>query len=248
MVMLLIDSGNSAIKCRLIKSGNIVDQTFSTYEDESLQGFTQYLTTVRPDEIFLASVSPEAITRKIKQIAFKCLNLDVIQLTTLAELSGLKNGYTNYKKLGVDRWLTLVAAFDPIKSDSIIIDFGSAITIDLLSVTKGHLGGAILPGFNTRRERFEKMFPEVDFEHPEISQTDVPGRTTASCIHITEVPVTIHQIKKLLDKWVYLLEKPVKILLCGQDSNLVGRQLDEDYQIIPDLVFKGMLKQIQLQG
>ena len=246
--MLLIDSGNSAIKCRLIQQGKIVDRTFSTYEDKSLTGFSHYLGTVKAGKIVLASVSAEEVTQKIKNTILQCNGLELIQLTSLPELCGLKNGYENYKQLGVDRWLTMVAVFDQVKSDTFIIDFGSAITIDLLSVTRGHLGGAILPGFNTQRERFEQLFPAVDFNHPDIDKTDIPGRTTASCIHVSEIPATIQQVRKLLDQWQYLLEKPVNIVLCGQDSGLVGQQLGLDYQIVPDLVFKGMLKQIQFQG
>lgn len=246
--MLLIDSGNSAIKCRLIQHDTILDQNFETYDDTSLSGFNQFLSSTKPKKVFLASVSAEKLTQKIIENVFKFTGLPVVRLTTLVELGGLKNGYDNYKQLGVDRWLSLLGAYDLLNTDAFIIDAGSAIKIELLSIKKGYLGGAILPGFNTQKQRFRTFFPELNFSHSDIKATDRPGRSTAACIHLNEYPVTVKQIKSLLQKWQVYLDQPAKIIVCGQDADLIAGQLEGAYQQVPDLIFKGMLKQIQLQG
>jgi hypothetical protein len=49
----------------------------------------------------------------------------------------------------------------------------------------------------------------------------------------------------LLD-WLCLLERPVTVLLCGKDAGLLENNLQLEHQVVSDLVFKGMLKQIQL--
>ncbi|MBT4074958.1 MAG: hypothetical protein HOE78_00090, partial [Gammaproteobacteria bacterium] len=110
---------------------------------------------------------------------------------------------------------------------------------------KGFLGGAILAGFNTNQERFKALFPAIDFNHPDINNSTLPGRSTMACIN-NQFPVTIGLINKILLDWLCLLERPVTVLLCGKDAGLLENNLQLEHQVASDLVFKGMLKQIQL--
>ncbi len=128
----------------------------------------------------------------------------------------------------------------------VIVDAGSAITLDLLSKQKGHLGGAILPGFNTDIQRFRQIFPAIDFTHAEISDNALPGRSTRQCLQLPPAPIDAGYINQLILRWVPLLQPPVSVLLCGQDAQRIAASLELPSQQVSDLVFKGMLKQIQL--
>jgi len=66
-----------------------------------------------------------------------------------------------------------------------------------------------------------------------------------ACIN-NQFPVTIGLINKILLDWLCLLERPVTVLLCGKDAGLLENNLQLEHQVVSDLVFKGMLKQIQL--
>ncbi|MCH8141774.1 MAG: type III pantothenate kinase, partial [Proteobacteria bacterium] len=59
---------------------------------------------------------------------------------------GLTNCYQPPESLGVDRFLTALAAYQRLKQACCVIDFGSAITFDVIDVTGQLLGGYILPG------------------------------------------------------------------------------------------------------
>jgi type III pantothenate kinase len=63
-----------------------------------------------------------------------------------AECLGVINLYTEPEKLGVDRWLAMLAAFDKVCGACLVIDAGSAITLDAIDVNGQHLGGYIVPG------------------------------------------------------------------------------------------------------
>lgn len=247
--MLLIDCGNSATKCRLIKQGQSSDSVFRLSETSHKQLFRQFLQTHQPERIYLSSVASRHMTSSLKSELRKTLPLShTIELHSLPELGGVINAYQDYTQLGVDRWLTLLAAYAQSQTDVIIIDAGSAITIDLLSRKHSHLGGAILPGFNTDRQRFISMFPQVDFNHPDILLDHEPGRSTAACLQMSEFPVTLARIRQLVTEWSERLEQPLKILLCGQDAGLISKKIGMPHEVVPDLVFQGMLQQIQLQG
>ncbi len=244
--MLLIDSGNSAIKCRRIELNSSSDLYFSIFKNPDLKPFTDYLRSVTTDHIYLASVSDPGLTQKISDLIIET-GIPFSVLETQAELDGINNGYKNYRQLGVDRWLTVVGAGSISKSDTVIIDAGTAITIDLLSASQGYLGGAILPGFNTEVERFKKIFPDIDFNDSRLYETGLPGRTTEDCINAS-VPITTKTLDEILTGWQHLLDRSVNVLLCGKDASIINGKLQCDHQVISGLVFKGMLKQIQLQG
>lgn len=246
--MLLIDCGNSATKCRLIQDQQNWDNTFILTHSPSLRAFRDFLQLHQPRDIYLASVASDETTSLIMLELQKNLPFaSITQFHTRAKSGRVKNAYQDYSRLGVDRWLTLLAAYKREHNDVVIIDAGSAITIDLLSRKHSHLGGAILPGFNTEKQRFINMFPAVDFNHPDISSNKLPGTTTEACIQMTHFPISFDRIRELLDEWLSLLQPPVKILLCGQDAGQISEQLNLAHENVPDLVFQGMLQQIQLQ-
>ena len=247
--MLLIDCGNSALKCRLIADGQVDDRVFNWRQQGQWSGFTGWLSEHEFGQILVASVASQQITDKLLQdLHLYQPSARVTRLFTLAELDGLTNGYSDYQQLGVDRWLTLVAGYFNYQQDLVIVDAGSAITLDLLSQQQGHLGGAILPGLHTDLEVFKGLFAGLDYAAPEIAVTDSPGRSTAECIHLLEPADRLPQLLKLLGDWHQLLRPPVRLLLCGQDAGIIATQQQGQLEIVSDLVFQGMLKQVELQG
>ncbi len=247
--MLLIDCGNSALKCRIIDNRQVQDRAFNWQQQAQWSDFIDLLTGHAFDQIHLASVANQHTTDKLLQDIHQCQpKARVTQLFTLSELHGLTTAYTDYRQLGVDRWLTLVAGFFNYDQDLLIVDAGSAITVDLLSQQQGHLGGAIVPGFNTDLERFKGFFPYLDYASPEIIIIDRPGRSTAECVHLLEPQERMPRLLGLLEQWQQLLQPPVKILLCGQDAGIIAARVTGQFEQVSDLVFQGMLKQVELQG
>jgi type III pantothenate kinase len=68
-------------------------------------------------------------------------------ITTAERFQNVTNGYTDYTQLGADRWLAAIAAHHH-KPDhhNVIIDCGSAITVDTVMADGQHRGGPIIPG------------------------------------------------------------------------------------------------------
>ncbi len=247
--MLLIDCGNSALKCRLIEAGAVKDSVFDLRDQQGRQGFLELLQKPALEQICVASVaSAETTDRLLDDIRRLQPAAGLTRLATLPRLDGLKNAYHDHRQLGVDRWLTLVAAFFLFDRDVLIVDAGSAITLDLLSQRQGHLGGAILPGLNTPLDRFKALFPQLDYRDANIAMTDAPGRSTAECIHLLDRQQLLPHLQHLLLAWQQLLQPPVEILLCGQDAGAIAEALELDGQVVEDLVFQGMLKQLELEG
>ena len=82
---------------------------------------------------------------------FKC---KITQIKSSSRLLGVTNGYDKPTQLGDDRWATIVASYHKYKRPLIIIDCGTAISIDCVNDSGRHLGGYILSGFDGYSKSF----------------------------------------------------------------------------------------------
>ena len=63
----------------------------------------------------------------------------------------------NPKEVGADRIVNCLAAFAKFQKAAIVVDFGSSICVDVVSVGGEFLGGAIAPAFRSRRTRLRRV-------------------------------------------------------------------------------------------
>jgi len=119
------------------------------------------------DEVVLSSVVPRLTVAWTDVVAAAC------GCEALVVGPGLKTGmtirYDNPHEVGADRIVNGVAAFEAFGGPVIIVDFGTATTIDVVSADGAYLGGAIAPGVETSAEAlFSKAarLSKVDLEPP----------------------------------------------------------------------------------
>jgi len=146
------------------------------------------------------------LTQLVEHGGFRCEQISAIavscvvppMLTTTQELAsrffdreplivgpGIKTGmpilYENPKDVGADRIVNGIAAFDKYHDTCIVVDFGTATTIDLISAKGEYVGGAIAPGLSISLEalvqRASKL-PRIEIVKPK----EVVGRNTVSSI------------------------------------------------------------------
>ena len=171
--------------------------------------------------------------------------LEAQRLSAQAHCQGVVSAYPESTRLGADRWLALLGAADLTRLDAIVIDAGSAITVDLLRADGQHLGGAILPGFNASVVRFKEILAVADFDHDDIASVEKPGCSTESCIHIKYETDTGDYLGQLIKRWIRLLADNAVLIVSGGDAERVVKLVDYDYRLVPDLVFRGMRRQLE---
>jgi type III pantothenate kinase len=98
---------------------------------------------------------------------------------------GVKTGmpilYDNPREVGADRIVNAVAAYDKHHQGIIVVDFGTATTLDAVTPKGEYLGGAICPGINISMEALflnASKLPRVEFSRP----PHVVGRNTVHSI------------------------------------------------------------------
>lgn len=64
----------------------------------------------------------------------------------------VRAGYREPQRMGVDRWLAVIAAWERCRAPVVVVDAGSALTVDLVEASGQHLGGWIVPGLQLMRQ------------------------------------------------------------------------------------------------
>lgn len=161
--------------------------------------------------------------------------------------TGLKIKYTNPGEVGADRIADAIGAYTRHPGKNIIIvDFGTATTIEVLTKDREYLGGAIVPGLKIAMQSLEERtakLPKVEIVRP----TRACGRTTIESIqsglYYGNLGI-IKEITKTITKENFHGEKPL-ILGTGGFSGLY-RDSGVFDEIIPDLVLDGIYKAQEL--
>lgn len=154
IMILCLDAGNTRVKCGLHDGRAWRMQRAFGYD--SLPELAHLLSTllpalpselqrVAPRHMVACNVAGAAVRLQIEQLAQQL----AIPLTWLESTSagfGVRNGYDRPAQLGADRWAGLIAARALSIEASIIVQAGTATTIDLLDAEGVFQGGLILPG------------------------------------------------------------------------------------------------------
>ena len=143
---LLLDLGNTRLKWALEGQGRWFAQGAAAWnEDLAMLGST-WQTLPRPALALGASVVDGAREQAVATLVRAMFGLDPAWLRTPARACGVRNAYPEPQRLGVDRFLAMVAARAAGCGDCVLVGVGTALTLDALRADGQHLGGLIAPG------------------------------------------------------------------------------------------------------
>lgn len=168
--MKLVELGNTRWKLADYNEGQFTFLGHGRGTDDLLMVLEQ-----DPQEhVLFASVASEAINEELQQ-RLSMGGIAFVQVQTQRNFGELVNSYHHYQRLGVDRWLAMIAAHHSAKGHTAIIDVGTAITFDLLHQDGRHLGGWIAPGLHTMQEALVNKSPRIQ------SRLDAPNIDLGQC-------------------------------------------------------------------
>jgi len=148
---LYVDIGNSAVKwanAKELETGNI--QAVSSKEIDTMLT-DRWQSLAAPERVCLSSVLQESKLAWLKAWILRHWRIEPVMAVTRAQELGVTNGYREPTQLGVDRWLALLSARSLTQGPVLVVDCGTATTIDAMDETGHHLGGVILPGLQLFR-------------------------------------------------------------------------------------------------
>ena len=232
-MILQIDVGNSQTKWRLVDGTEI--QSRGSQQTQSLLDGSLILDNVSaPSSAQLCSVTDVTFELRIgRQIADQ-YGIQVQIAKVSSQVGQVTCGYQEPKNLGIDRWLAVVAAYHQDRCATLVVDVGSAMTIDLISPDGQHQGGYILPGLRLMRQSLWRGTDQVKVDAIAVTSMLVPGMNTADAVNKGCLLAAVAAVEKLASQY------PAAIVVTGGDALALIDALSLKAKHSPDLVLEGL--------
>jgi type III pantothenate kinase len=233
MSFLVIDIGNTRTKWALAdNAGKLSPMEICTNADIANVEFP----IVEAQKAVISNVAGKKMAQQITQLLAP-LELHFVQATESA--CGVKNSYQS--TLGTDRWAALVAAWRATKHATVVVNAGTAITIDALGRDGVFIGGTIVPGLYLMRQALSRNTAQLNVE--EGLMKDFPANTqdAISTGSLNAVAGAIHLMLKRLEKHSGWLPK---LIISGGDAHKVAQALNLNAKqviITENLVLQGLV-------
>lgn len=232
-MILDIDAGNSFVKWRVVDNSEVIAAGSEATEQVSKQGLD--LTRIESlNQARISSVANRALAEKLREQVQQQFNVEMQIARVSSTVSGVSCGYTEPETLGIDRWLAVVAAYQRYLGPVLVVDAGSAITIDLIGPQGVHLGGYISPGLRLMREALWQGTAKVQVDRVESLNMLVPGTCTQDAVNRGCLLAVVATIEKLASQY------PASIVITGGDATVVAEALSLTSDHVPELVLDGL--------
>jgi len=236
-MLLAIDIGNTNISFGLF-SGNKIMKRFSiATKDYNLQRIKSRLREIEINDIIICSVVPD-VTRILKQDLKRLLGRRPYIIGREIKVP-IKNLYRKPKQVGQDRLVNAYAGVMFYGAPLIAVDFGTAITFDVVSRNKEYLGGMILPGLGLSLDALNQrtaLLPRTKLEEPK----EFIGRDTRNSM----LSGIVYGFAALTDGLVIRIKKKIsknaKAIGTGGNIDLMGKYCRQIDKIDKDLTLKGL--------
>lgn len=231
---LVIDVGNSFTKLAVFEAGRLIfNQRIETKEiKESVNALKRRYKSI--DKAIISSVG-QLDNRDMEHISayFEILMLDANTKVPFT------NSYGTPNTLGLDRIGLVCASVRQFpESHVLIIDTGTCITYDFVTVKNEYLGGAISPGIRMRYKTLHNLtanLPLLDTEMPE----NVIGTSTNESMHSGVVNGVVYEIDGIIED--YKLKYPdLTVILTGGDANFLSKQLKSSIFANSNFLLEGL--------
>jgi len=246
-MLLVIDVGNSNTVLGLYQGEDLVGHyrvVTSNYRtaDELRLLYTMLLTQDGHDAkgidgCCISSVVPE-LNSHLVQVSREGFGVDPVMVEPGVR-TGIKLHNENPKELGADRLVNSVGAVEAYEGDKIIIDFGTATTLDFVTAEAEYKGGVILPGIqlsaNALFEHCAKL-PRVEAAVPERAI----GRNTVNAIRSGLTYGYADMIDGLVSRISVETDSQARVIATGGLATVIASVAASIDQVDPLLTMKGL--------
>jgi type III pantothenate kinase len=230
---LAIDVGNSYTKCTVFNKGDIQEiYAFQHFNAEEIKTvFSQY----KIKNGIISNNKNEEITLELKNRLPNLLILD--ENTPLP----IENLYQTPNTLGKDRIASAVGAWllNP-NSNTLVIDAGTAITIDFINEKNQYIGGNISPGIQIRfaaLHNYTANLPLLDLS----DQFGWLGKNSYDAVLNGVLNGVIFEVEGYINKMKENY-KALKVIITGGNAVFFDKKLKNIIFVDQNLVFKGLNK------
>jgi type III pantothenate kinase len=216
--MFYLDAGNTNVK--LARPTPTGWERIGTFHHNDVDALRDRL----DDQATFGCSVVEAVTHALPQVAW-------LQRT---DIPAARIRYATPETLGLDRFVACHGAWEYVGGAAIVIDAGTAVTIDLIDASGVFLGGVITPGLGILESALRTHAPALPAVPRELSDT-YPPQSTSDAVKAglleTWTAGIIHHVRQL-----HAFVPEAKVIVTGADATLLSAM----GEIRPDLLFDGL--------
>lgn len=249
---LLIDAGNMRIKWVLASGGDwLCSGAMPTAQAGSLaQEIAGQLARQKPGtglqqirQIWASNVAGDACARHIRDVG-GAISVQPHFIGAREKQCGVRNRYADPSQLGSDRWAALIAAWHLVQRACLVVDSGTATTVDALSAQGEFIGGLILPGVELMQRSLTSGTSQLK---------PAPGRyapfpqNSADALYSGAIQANCGAIER---QYTLLDDDRAPLLLSGGAAQVLLPHFDRQRLVVPpqvvdNLVLQGLLLMAQ---
>jgi type III pantothenate kinase len=236
--ILAIDAGNTRVKWGLFdQSGNLLEQGVCMHAE------LPNLLLPTANEAMISNVAGNAIETQLKKSLANTVKIHWV--TSQASACGVKNGYMKPETLGTDRWVALIAAWHIKHAPCVVVNAGTAVTIDALTGDGEFIGGMILPGLDLMQQSLGLATAQLPtLCAPQTQDSSIFANNTADAIHVG----ALHAISGAINQMAHALQSHSKqvpaVIISGGNADAIKKHLPSDVTkqvlIVDNLVLQGL--------
>lgn len=217
--IILVDIGNSNISIAAWEEGTIKTPVLAEADDQAAfqDCFDAQFDAVPKGKlgaIVVASVVPAALERICNYIESKQEKDALVVGEAIALPMDL--AVSDKKGIGVDRVCAAASAFETVKTGCTVIDFGTAVTVDLVDADGQLLGGAILPGLSMQLRALHEFTAQLPQVEP--AKTELPyGQNTTEAIQTGVCRGLAGSVRSLVEDYATSLNQWPQVVATGGD-------------------------------
>jgi type III pantothenate kinase len=246
---LLLDVGNTRLKWgvleddRIHRTGHIAMRKI---REEGLGVLTSRLPR-GVEAVHVSNVAGTTFATRLSGVIGMHCGCDVHFAKSVREACGVRSGYRHPRRLGVDRWVAMIGAWAELASACVVVDAGTAVTIDAIDDEGRHLGGQIFPGVRLMFEALTAStsdIPAVGRQLSASSGLDMFGDTTSKAVQNGAWNAVTGAVDRAITTLRSNAYDPA-VVLTGGDASRMLTALGTEPLHRPHLVLQGLARMLQ---
>jgi type III pantothenate kinase len=233
--MLLVDVSNSFTKVALATHTQVGAVRKIRTQALTTLAFRRLLAGWKFNRAVLSSVVPAR-----NPIIRKSLKVPLLTVNPRLNL-GIGVDFPNPNTIGADRLANATAVVHLHGAPAVVVDFGTAVTFDVISLEGKYVGGVIAPGLELMTDYFYRrtaLLPKIDLLEP----VAAIGKSTRAAM----LSGAVHGYRGLVERVLVEIKKEIsprkklRVIATGGYAQLIAAKLDLIEKVNPKLTLQGL--------
>jgi type III pantothenate kinase len=233
MRFLLVNLNNTSTKLALADGHELLQRKVIPTANLAVSSARKAISRWQFDHALVGSVVPKKTT-----VFRSLLRTRMKEVTPDLDL-GVAIDFSEPRSIGADRLANAVGVTTRYGSPAIVVDFGTAVTFDIVSSGGIYQGGVIAPGLGVMADYMYQrtaLLPRIDLKEPE----SVIGKTTRDAMLAGAIYGYRGLVRQIVTEIVAKLDGKTRIIATGSYANLIAAKLPELQIVDLDLTLEGL--------